>query len=71
MTFVDEIRAAVDASGLSRYRICKLIGCAEASMSRFMAGGLLRQSHLNALAKLLDLHVSRGPRFGTHNGQDA
>ena len=40
--FSDQIRSAVDASGLSRYRIAKEIGIGEATMSRFMTdkGGL-------------------------------
>ena len=33
-----QIRAAVDGSGLSRYRICREIGVAQATMSRFMNG---------------------------------
>lgn len=69
--FSDEVRAAVDACGLTRYRVAKLVGCAESSMSRFMAGGLLRQDHLDNLAKLLDLHVERGPGFGKHDGKES
>jgi len=56
-TFSDQIRRAVDQSGMSRYRICKLLGVSEANMSRFMAGGWLGQDYLNALAKLLGLEV--------------
>jgi transcriptional regulator with XRE-family HTH domain len=70
MAFSDEIRLAVDASGLSRYRIAKILGCTESSMSRFMNGAMLRQPHLDNLAKLLDLHVSRGPGFGKHDSQE-
>ena len=33
-----QIREAVDSSGMSRYRICKEIEVAEATMSRFMSG---------------------------------
>ena len=35
----EQIRQAVDASELSRYRISKSLGIAESTMSRFMAGG--------------------------------
>jgi hypothetical protein len=53
----DQIRRAVDASGLSRYRISKALGVAESTMSRFMAGGGLSMENLDALADLLDLNV--------------
>lgn len=62
----DEIRQAVDASDLSRYRICKLLDIAESTMSRFMSGKAgLSLDTLDSLAKLLDLHVSAGtPKKG-------
>ncbi len=61
LKFTDEIRQAVDASGLTRYRICQELGIKEAQMSRFMNGkGFLGQENLDALAELLDLHVSAG-----------
>ena len=56
----DEIRRAVDASRLSRYRICKTLGIAESTMSRFMAGGGLSMEHFDALAEVLDLHLAAG-----------
>jgi hypothetical protein len=56
----DQIRRAVDGSGLSRYRICKMLDLAEATMSRFMtAQGGLSMAHLDALADLLDLNITR------------
>ena len=59
--FSDEIRAAVERSGLSRYAICKELGIPQSSMSRFMSGeNWLGQDTLDALAELLDLHVSAG-----------
>jgi transcriptional regulator with XRE-family HTH domain len=55
----DEIRQAVDASGLSRYRISKELGIAESTMSRFMSGqGGLSMEYLDRLAELLDLHLA-------------
>ena len=53
----DQIRRAVDASGMSRYRICKLLSITESSMSRFMAGGGLRIRQIDALAELLGLNI--------------
>jgi transcriptional regulator with XRE-family HTH domain len=53
----DQIRRAVDASGLSRYRISKRLGVAESTMSRFMSGGGLSMDKLDALAGLLGLNI--------------
>jgi transcriptional regulator with XRE-family HTH domain len=62
LTFSDQLRRAVDASGLSRYRIAKELGVSESLLSRFMSGKWLGQETLNALAALLDLHVAVGIR---------
>jgi transcriptional regulator with XRE-family HTH domain len=60
--FSDQIRAAVDASGLSRYAICKAIGFNQGAMSRFMAGkGGLSMEMLDRLADLLGLAVVARP----------
>jgi transcriptional regulator with XRE-family HTH domain len=57
----DQVRRAVDASGRSRYAICKAVGLAEATMSRFMNGkGGLSMDSLDALADLLDLNITVG-----------
>ncbi len=54
----DEIRGAVDASGLTRYRIAKELGIAESTMSRFMSGkGGLSMDYIDRLADLLGLHI--------------
>ena len=60
--FSDQVRDAVDASGMSRYRICREIGLSQPTMSRFMAGksGLSMDS-LDRLADLLGLAVVRKP----------
>ena len=61
----DQIRQAIDANDMSRYRICQLTDIAESNMSRFMAGGWLGQENINALAELLDLNITTGkPRKG-------
>jgi transcriptional regulator with XRE-family HTH domain len=64
LRFSDQLRRAVDASGLSRYRIAKLLDVSESLLSRFMAGRWLGQQTLDALAALLDLHVATGKKKG-------
>ena len=54
----DQVRRAVDESGMSRYAICKAIGMDQATMSRFMSGGGgLSMAKLDALADLVGLDV--------------
>jgi len=62
-TLGDEIRRAVDASGLSRAEICRRTGIHEAAMSRFMAGTVgLTLANVELLAQVLDLHIVTGKR---------
>ena len=69
-TLSEQIRWAVDGSGMSRYRICKMLDLAEATMSRFMNGhGGLSMAHLDALANLLDLNIALGRKPGPKKGQ--
>jgi transcriptional regulator with XRE-family HTH domain len=56
--FSDQIREAVDASGMSRYAICKAIGLNQGAMSRFMSGKSgMSMAALDRLAELLGLRV--------------
>ena len=56
--FSDQIRNAVDAAGVSRYRICKQVDIAEATMSRFMnRKGSLSMASLDRLAALSSLEI--------------
>jgi transcriptional regulator with XRE-family HTH domain len=56
--FSDQIRRAVDSSGLSRYRICKEAGIDQATFSRFMSGKVgMALPTLDALADVLGLDV--------------
>jgi plasmid maintenance system antidote protein VapI len=58
----DEIRAAVNSSGLSRYAIAKALGIAESTMSRFMNGkGGLSMDYIDRLGELLGLHIVAKP----------
>jgi hypothetical protein len=61
LTLSDELRGAVDACERSRYRLCKDLGIAESTLSRFMSGerGLTLKC-LDRLAALLDLHLAAG-----------
>jgi predicted XRE-type DNA-binding protein len=73
--FSDQIRRAVDASGMSRYRVSKELGITESTTSRFMAGGWLGVENMDALAVLLGLQVAvkanrakKGPKaHGKHH----
>jgi transcriptional regulator with XRE-family HTH domain len=57
----DQIRDAVDDSGLSRYRICREIGLSESAMSRFMSGESgLSLANIDLIAELLDLNITVG-----------
>ena len=54
----NQIRRAVAASGLTRYRISKITGIDQAVLSRFMAGKVgLSMSTLDRLADALELDV--------------
>jgi len=64
LTLNDKVRRAVDASGMSRYAICKASGVKQAAMSRFMAGKRgITLTTLDALADVLglDLVVRKPP----------
>jgi transcriptional regulator with XRE-family HTH domain len=60
----DQIRRAIDDSGMTRHRICKEIGMADSTMSRFMSGHCgLSLATLDELADLLGLEITaRGRR---------
>ena len=61
--FSDEIRDAVNASGMSRYRICRTIDLNQGAMSRFMNGrGGISMETLDRLAELLGLTIVARPR---------
>jgi transcriptional regulator with XRE-family HTH domain len=57
-SFSDQVRRAIDGSGLTRYAICQRIGLDQATMSRFMKGqGGLSMEVLDRLAPVLGLAV--------------
>ena len=63
VTLSDQMRRAVDESGMSRYAICKATGMDQANMSRFMSGetGLTLET-ADRIAKLLNLELVKRSR---------
>ncbi len=60
--FSDQIRDAVNASGMSRYAICKAIGFSQAAMSRFMNGHAgVSLEILDKLAEVIGLEIATKP----------
>jgi transcriptional regulator with XRE-family HTH domain len=59
----NQVRQAVDACGVSRYRLSKATGLSQSQLSRFMAGYLGLSMHaLDILADVLGMDVvARGP----------
>jgi hypothetical protein len=56
----DQIRVAIDAAGVTRYRISKDTGISESMLSRFMGGSRgLSMEALDTLGEYLDLEVVR------------
>jgi len=71
VAFVDQIRRAVEESGLSQYRISKELGIMQSSLSRFMSGrGILSGENLNALADLIGMSVTVDPSQAKPVGPD-
>ena len=62
----DQLRQAIDDSGLTRYRIAKETGISESALAQFYNGhrGLSMQA-LNALGELLQLRITLGSKPGT------
>ena len=54
----DQLREAIDASGMSRYAVCKAIGVDQSTISRFMAGKAgLALDTVDRLGELLGLEL--------------
>jgi hypothetical protein len=72
--FSDEIRKAIAEGEITRYRLWKLTGIAEATLSRFMTGkGGLSTEGLDKIAEVLGLAVmvkkpqaKKGGKHGKH-----
>ncbi|GAF94275.1 unnamed protein product [marine sediment metagenome] len=63
-TVSDQIRQAIRDSGLTNYRVAKLTGVEQSTLSRFMNGGYgVTSETLDILGDFLDLEVIRhGPK---------
>ena len=62
----DQLRQAIEDSGLTRYQIAKATGIDESALAKFYNGhrGLSMQA-LNALGELLQLRITLGSKPGT------
>lgn len=64
-----QLRDAIESSGLSRYRICKEIRLPESTMSHFMAGDCgLALTTVDRLGELLGLKIVADVK--AHKGKD-
>ena len=55
----DQLRAAIKASAMSRYRISQLTGVDQAVLSKFMAGTVrLSQQSIDAICEVLELELT-------------
>jgi transcriptional regulator with XRE-family HTH domain len=68
--FSDAIRRAIDACGLSRYRICKVCGIDQSQFSKFMAGTQgLSMEVLDRVAPLVGLELRPLKRKAVNRGK--
>ena len=69
-TLTEQLRDAIDASGMSRYRICKEIGLPESTMSHFMAGKCgLALTTVDRLGELLGLRIVAEKKIRKNEGR--
>jgi predicted XRE-type DNA-binding protein len=59
-TVSEQLRKAIDTSGVSRYRLWKLTGIPQSRLSRFMSGGKLTMDQVDAVCKVLGLTLTQG-----------
>jgi transcriptional regulator with XRE-family HTH domain len=66
----DQLRQAIDDSGLTRYQIAKGTGIDESALAKFYNGhrGLSMEA-LNALGKFLQLTITLGRKPGPEKGK--
>ncbi len=63
--FTEQLRRAIDESGMSRREVCARIGLDESVMSRFMAGRSgLALANVDRLCALLGLKLTKARKGG-------
>ncbi len=70
MKMSDQIRRAIEESGLSRYRIAKATGVDEGILSRFMHGSSMRTDTLDRIAECLGLVLRVDPKARRARGSN-
>jgi len=66
----DQLRQAIDDSGLTRYQIAKATGIDESALAKFYNGHRgLSMDALNALGVFLQLSITLGRKPGTKRGK--
>ncbi len=66
----DQLRAAIDASGMSRYAVCKAVKLDQGLMSRFMAGkAWLGVETVDRLGEFLGLKLMAAKKPPTGKGR--
>ena len=66
----DQLREAIDGSGMSRYAVAKAIGLDQSTLSRFMSGKAgLALDTVDRLAELLELQLVVTKKAAKGKGQ--
>jgi DNA transposition AAA+ family ATPase len=66
----DQLRQAIDDSGLTRYQIAKETGIDESALAKFYNGYRgLSMDALNALGEILQLKITLGRKAGSKKGK--
>jgi transcriptional regulator with XRE-family HTH domain len=61
---MDQVREAINKSGMTRYAICKELGLAQSQLSRLMSGETgLRMDALQRLVDLLGFEIVLRPKY--------
>lgn len=70
------IRAAIEKSKFTQKQLAALVGCAQSTISRFLAGGNITGEHLDAIIEILGItftlptDTSCGPVDGSQHSKE-